>query len=592
MNRKNRRSQDKKTQKTTPAHDPAAEAARQAIIQKAFATATELQKIGKAKEAENLYHEIINNDLTHGGAWHHLGLIISDNGDTEKAAECIEKALEYYPNYHQAWNSLGSLRRKQHRHKDALDCFDACLKIQPDYADAITNKGNIYWDLRDYKQAEELYRQSLACDKKEHLTYITYCSLGHTLRDQGRIDEAHESYQKSQKLNPDNTEIYIALGNMHQQQGKFDDAQQEWRRALVLDREQIDAHYSIAHAKTFKDPNDPDLKALLELNDSAKQSPHTREWLGKLNFSLGKAFHDLKDYDLAFEKFKYANTLIRGTFDYDKNSVRKNFTTTKQVFTSQFMKQHQNQGLSSKKPIFILGMPRSGTTLVEQILASHPDVHGAGELKDFALALSQAQNLATYETDQMISKKTKDLIDADFLQTIGDRYLDTINKIAPDSPHVTDKMPTNFAWVGMIKLVFPNAKIIHCQRNPMDTCLSCYTRLFTELTAWSHDLEELGDFYRQYQALMAHWHHIMPEQIFDFQYEDLITNQEERTRALLEYCELDWDDKCLTFHKTERAISTASDMQVRKPLYKEAVERWKKYESHLSELRHAIGKKD
>jgi Sulfotransferase family len=238
-------------------------------------------------------------------------------------------------------------------------------------------------------------------------------------------------------------------------------------------------------------------------------------------------------------------------------------------------------------PIFVIGMPRSGTTLIEQIIASHPLVHGAGELQTFNDVILTVRgpdgNVLPYP-DFLPA------LDATALQQIGARYIAEVRKLAPSGEHVTDKMPSNYYFAGLIHLALPNAKIIHSIRNPVDTCISCFSKLFSAEQNHTYDLAELGRYYKRYQALMAHWRRVLPaESILDVRYEDVVADLERQARRIIDYCSLPWDNRCLSFHETERPVRTASATQVRQPIYKSAVGRWRVYEGQLDPLLRALG---
>jgi sulfotransferase family protein len=307
----------------------------------------------------------------------------------------------------------------------------------------------------------------------------------------------------------------------------------------------------------------------------------------QLDFALGKAYSDLKDYPRAFAHLLAGNAAKRATISYDETSIFALFDRIEATFTRELIAKKAGSGDPSSLPIFVIGMPRSGTTLVEQIIASHPMVHGAGELQafnDVILALRGPNGDAIPYPNFVPS------LDASALQQIGARYLSAVRKLAPSGERVTDKMPSNYYFAGLIHLALPNAKIIHTVRNPVDTCLSCFSKLFTAEQNHTYDLAELGRYYKRYERLMAHWRRVLPAQcILDVRYEDVVADLEGQARRIIAYCALPWDERCLSFHKTDRAVRTASASQVRLPIYKGAVGRWRAYEKQLGPLLSALG---
>jgi hypothetical protein len=275
--------------------------------------------------------------------------------------------------------------------------------------------------------------------------------------------------------------------------------------------------------------------------------------------------------------------LKRATFEYDANAVTRHFDAIRRTFDRNTLERLRGAGDASTVPIFVLGMPRSGTTLTEQILASHPDVHGAGELPDLLAIAQRPVNGAGYPGNILALDRAQ-------LTVWGADYVAGLRRHAPGAKHITDKMPANFFAVGLIHLMLPHAKIIHVNRNPVDTCLSCFTRLFNRKQNQTYDLAELGRYYVDYVRLMNHWRALLPAGAFlDVRYEDIVADPETQARRLLDHCGLEWNAACLDFHKHRRSIRTASVTQVRQPIYKTSVERWRHYEKYLGPLLDALG---
>jgi hypothetical protein len=303
-----------------------------------------------------------------------------------------------------------------------------------------------------------------------------------------------------------------------------------------------------------------------------------------LSFGLGKAFEDLGQYEKSFHFILEANRLKRETFDYDISEDRVFIDNLKKTFDEQFIHQHSHSGYSSDAPIFIVGMPRSGTTLVEQILSAHPQVFGAGELRYMKIMIvDSCSNIEGLEYPQCFAGFSEN----DFKE-FGKAYVNELRQFSKEVKYITDKMPHNFLNIGLIKLILPNAKIIHCQRNPVDTCWSIFKNFFAGIHNYAYNLRELGEYYKLYEGLMAHWRTILPGFLFEIQYEELVADQENQTRRLLEYCGLDWQDDCLSFHKSSRPVRTASSTQVRQPIYNNSVLLWKRYAKELQPLLEAL----
>jgi hypothetical protein len=303
-----------------------------------------------------------------------------------------------------------------------------------------------------------------------------------------------------------------------------------------------------------------------------------------IGFALGKAFEDLRDYDKSFGFILEANRLKRKSYTYSIQDDHDLFARIKKIFSPDFFAAHEGSGYQDKTPIFILGMPRSGTTLVEQILASHPLVFGAGELTILEnLTNAVCLGKATPEFPQCMLD-----LDRDALKKMGSGYIEKIRQYSSDALYITDKMPHNFLRLGLIRAILPLAKVVHCVRDPMDTCFSIFKKDFEGRHDYAYDMVELGRYYNLYRDLMAHWEKVLPGFIHTIRYEEIISNQQNRTKSLLDFCGLPWDEACLAFHKTERRVSTASLAQVRQPIYKDSVALWKRYEKHLEPLKKAI----
>jgi hypothetical protein len=302
----------------------------------------------------------------------------------------------------------------------------------------------------------------------------------------------------------------------------------------------------------------------------------------QLDFALGKAYADLKEHGRSFEHLIQANAGKRAQIAYDEAATLGLFERIEQTFTPALVGRKARDGDPSRLPIFVIGMPRSGTTLVEQILASHPQVHGAGELK----AMNDiADTVPGVGTVRIPYPEFVPALDAAAMRAVGARYVAALKRLAGGARRVTDKMPSNFFFAGLIHLALPNAPIIHTVRDPVDTCVSCFSKLFTAEQNHTYDLAELGRYHRRYQRLMAHWHRVLPAgRILDVRYEDVVADLEGAARRIIAHCGLDWDARCLDFHRTERPVRTASATQVRQPIYTSAVGRARVYEPYLRPL--------
>jgi tetratricopeptide (TPR) repeat protein len=362
-------------------------------------------------------------------------------------------------------------------------------------------------------------------------------------------------------INPTHAEGLNNLGSTLLALGQLDDAMQAFDKAIELAPKKIAPYLNLAYSKAVADPSDPHFTAMQDLANDSRSLPEDDQI--KLHFALGKAYADLRDYERSFDHLELGNSLQRQKLDYDESRTLSQFERIADVFRSELLRGKSGSGDPSFAPIFIVGLPRSGTTLVEQILASHPKLFGAGEIA----ALANIANSAAGPADTEFPESIATIPDTRWSE-LGAQYVRTIRKLAPNAERVTDKTPDNFLLLGLISIILPNARIIHVRRNALDTAVSCYSILFARGNEYSYDLAELGRYIFAYQKLMEHWRKVLPGgAMIEVQYEDLVRDLEPDARRIISHCGVDWDDACLAFHKTRRPVQSASAVQVRQPLY-------------------------
>ena len=509
--------------------------------------AVALQQKGQLAEAEKLYLEILAAEPQHFTATHLLGVLRHQQGRNPEALELISAALKIDPQIANAWSNYGLVLRAMGRFEEALEQYDKALALKPDLADALNNQGIALLDLN-------------------------------------RFEQALASYDKALEINDNSASVHGNRGLVLQYLGRLEEAREAFRRSLTLDPRRTNIYLDYADS-TKMSADDPLLKAMealrsFPLNDTERL---------QLDFALGKAHADLNDPMRSFEHLLSGNALKRAQIAYDEAGVLGFFDRVQTIFSPALLREKEQPGGDpSPTPIFIMGMPRSGSTLVEQILASHPDVHGAGELPTFGKIANRVGAAGGSLYPEFVPS-----LDAAALQAIGADYLAVTRKSAPASPRITDKMLSNYFYAGLIHLALPNAPIIHTLRDPLDNCLSCFSKLFTEEQNQTYDLAELGRYYRRYAGLMEHWHRVLPKgRILDVRYEDLVADLEREARRIIAHCGLAWDPRCLSFHDTDRPVRTASFLQVRQPIYKNAVGRAQAYEEFLGPLKTALAGDD
>ena len=494
-------------------------------------------------EVAQRYALILSVDPNNADALHRLGLIRFRQGRPEEAEALIRKLLQIDPALPEAHNSLGAVLRALQRHAEAIASFQQALFARPDYAEAHNNLGNTYFELSRYADAVAEYDLALAVRPAYADALANRATALKTL---GRLDEAARGFADAIALAPTAARLYLELSD----------------------------------CKRFT-PGDAHLAAMQNLmRDAAALSDEDRMLL---HFALAKALTDLDEHEAAFAHMNAANGLKRRHTVYDEAATLGEMARIRQVFTPELLRVRAGAGNPSPVPVFIVGMPRSGSTLVEQILASHPAVVGAGEINDFPALVGGLGSSGAHFPEAVPAMTPEQFY------RLGSDYLARILPAAPAALRITDKMLANFRYAGLIHLALPGARIIHTRRDPVDTCLSCYSKLFTDDLPFAYELGELGRYYRAYESLMAHWRSLLPDGVLlEVQYEALVADIEREARRIVAHCGLPWDDRCLAFYRTERPVRTASANQVRQPIYRTSVARSHAYAALLQPLRDAL----
>ena len=491
------------------------------------------------------------------------------NGQTAKA---IALCLSAGPNAMVELTNLGARLSAGEHHAQAIMVLLQALSSPPYLVEAIASLSASLNETKRYGEAVTWCKRAL---NQGPAPAEIHNNLGNALNGLGLQHDALTYFQSAAKSIPDNSKIWMNLANTALEIGNMDLAERSFVRAIDLSPHDGSTHRSLAMVHRYS-PTDPHLAMMEELLPNAQSWP--AEDLMQLDFALGKAYDELGRYDQAMEHLLRANAAKRAVTPYDEARTLGVMDAMEHTITPDFLAEHAGHGDLTKRPIFIVGMPRSGTTLVEQIISSLPDVLGMGELMAFQTSLSQAgQFPATGSTRA-------------WFKNLGGAYLKALGIIPPHFIRTLDKMPSNFIYAGLIHMALPNAKIIHLHRNPIDTCLSCFSRLFTGDQPFSYDLSELGRYYRRYEQLMGHWRRTLPSRFFiDVEYEQLVNDFEPQARRIIEFCGLEWNNICFNFHKSKRSVKTASAAQVRQPLYKSSVGRYEHYAPYLEPLVIALG---
>ncbi|HEY2534435.1 MAG TPA: sulfotransferase, partial [Xanthobacteraceae bacterium] len=523
-----------------------------------------------------------------------VGNVLFGQGKFEEALAHYDRAIALQQDFALSHSNRGNALLQLKRLTEAVAAYRCAIALKPALADAWGNLGTCLRDLKRPKEAEAAYRKALELAPNNPDTLNL---MGLLVYERGALGAALALYRRALALRPDHAGAHNNLGNVLKALGQLRDAEEAYLKALQSDPNSAWIYFNLADSKTFK-PGDPHLAAMEALVEKSESLP-TAERI-QLDFALGKAYADLKDYPRSFRHLFAGNAAKRATINYNEKAVFDLIDLIESVFTSDLIKTKSGGGEQSKMPIFIVGMPRSGTTLIEQIIASHPLVHGAGELPTFHDIVRSGRrgldgNIVSYPN-------YVPAVDDAALKDIGARYVVFLASAASAAAstnresskaaaeYVTDKMPSNYYFAGLIHLALPNAKIIHSIRDPVDTCVSCFSKLFPSPQNHTYDLGELGRYYRRYEQLMEHWRRVLPPgRILDVRYEDVVTDLEGQVRRIIAHCGLPWNDRCLSFHESDRPVRTASATQVRQPIYSSAVGRWRAYGDHLQPLLTALG---
>jgi tetratricopeptide (TPR) repeat protein len=446
--------------------------------------------------------------------------------------------IERFPQNNNLQNILGYALKGQWKYTEALKVFEKIIENNPNFYFAYNNAGNI-------------------------------------LKELCRLDEAKDLYKKSIKINPKFIDSYINLGQIFLDLNQLSEASAVFNEGLKLEPKQATLHRYLSQVTKYNEKNlhlKNMEKIILDENLTDDKQMH-------LCFALGKAYEDIKYYDKAFSYWKKGNSLKKSTLKYSVNDQKKLIQSVKKNFTKELFEKFKDMGSNDETLIFIIGMPRSGTTLTQQILSSHPKVIGAGESNEFSNKIKHN----FFQDDEFLKNLNK--YDSVNFNKIGNDYIKSIRQYSSNAKYILVKDLLNFPWVGFIKIIFPRAKVIHCKRNPLDNCLSLYKNYFVGGVDFSYDLNDLGNYYNLYKDIMVFWNNILPNYCEEIVYEELINNPKEQIKKLLNACNLEWDENCMQFYNNKRFISTGSNsINVHQPIYKSSMKSWKFYEKELKTL--------
>ena len=479
-----------------------------------------------------------------------------------------KKLIKLTPDYFAIYNLIGLSYQGLGKWNEAIRYFEIASQINPNFFAAYNNIGLSYYQLDNFDKAELFYKKNLELNSKDP---AALGNLGNLYKDLNKVEEAIFFYNDAIKNDPKGIIHINNLGLLYLSIGKFKDAIILFKKCLEINPKFTRADRNISIALKYE-INNPHIN---EMEQKLSSSELQEVLKIDLYFALGKAYDDINNIPEAIKNYKSGNKLKRQFIKYNIKDDINLFNNIKSYFSKIDLTSKDNLD-NEKKIIFILGMPRSGTTLVEQIVSSHKEVYGAGELKELTQIIKN-----NFSSDGKIKfiENNKDIFDE-----MSTEYLDKLKRFNITEKFITDKTPLNFRWIGIIKLIFPCSKIIHCNRNPNDNCVSLYKNIFEGSLDWSYDIKEMSEYYKLYVDLMNFWNNKLPNDIYNLTYENLVSDQKNEINKILKFCNLSLDENCFSFHKNKRQISTASVAQARNPIYKSSIQNWKKYEEWLSPL--------
>ena len=496
-------------------------------------------KAGRNKLAEEAYKKVLKKDNNNVDALRLLGLLAFKQNNYPIAEKLFIRAIQLNPTFKLLWENLAKCFRLQNKFQHAQKAFENLLKLDPNNLEAMGALGTIHIRLSNF-------------------------------------DEGIQIYQNLLKLNNKNPRVHLSLGHAQKTVGKRSESEQSYINAIKNFPLCGEAYWSLANLKTYEFSN----KQIKSMESALKENIHDLEKIQML-FALGKAHESNKNYDLSFKYYEEGNWLQRKTLDYNAQVNSDSIDKTIEFFNKNINKLNFDVGNKTKDPIFILGLPRAGSTLIEQILSSHSLIEGTQEhhnIMTIGRKIRSINNTDNY-TDSLFDLKDEDILE------YGNKYINETMWSRKEKNFFIDKMPNNFPYIGLIKMILPNAKIIDARRNPLDGCFSCFKQFFAKGQHFTYDLDDIARYYKDYERIMLFWNTIFPDSIYKIVYEDVIENPESEVKKLLNYLELDFEESCMDFYKSKRPVKTASSEQVRQPIYKSGVNYWKNYESNLIVLK-------
>ena len=532
-----------------------------------------LVKQDKSDEADELIKDFFENNEDYGLLY--KGVRHLHASRYRKAEDAFKKVLMEDENNIDALRFMGILAFKSGNHDIAEAVLTKALKLDPTYSLVWANLAQVFSVTGQLDKAKKSFKNILNMDPKNGLIWAEY---GTVLTKLANYREGRDAYLKALEFKPDSPRVHLSLGHVYKTMGEINASINSYKNTIIQNNLSGEAYWSLANLKTysFSENEIKDMEETLkgDMSDIERSQMH---------FALGKAYEVKKDFDRSFINYYEGNKVKKGLIKYSSDDTSYNTKRILDFFSKENINNLSKSSTNNPDPIFVLGMPRSGSTLVDQIISSHSKVDGTQELPNIIKIAAELNN----DKQNSYPEVLKELDDLK-ISKLGKDYISETTWARDNAPFFVDKMPNNFIHIGLIKTILPNAKIIDTRRDPMDTCFSCFKQFFARGQLFTYSMEDLGNYYTDYIRAMNHWHKVYGKDIFTVHYDDVINKTEETIRELIDYCNLPFEQECLEFYKSSRPVKTPSAEQVRQPIYKSGLNYWKNYEKHLLPLKKII----
>ena len=532
-----------------------------------------LVKQDKSEEADELIKNFFENNEDYGLLY--KGVRHLHASRYRKAEDAFKKVLIEDENNIDALRFMGILAFKSGNHDIAEAMLTKALKLDPTYSLVWANLAQVFSVTGQLDKAKKSFKNILNMEPKNGLIWAEY---GTVLTKLANYEEGRDAYLKALEFKPDSPRVHLSLGHVYKTMGEIDNSIDSYKNTILQNNLSGEAYWSLANLKTYSFSENE----IIDMEDTLKGDMSDIE-RSQMHFALGKAYEVKKDFDKSFKNYYEGNKVKKGLIKYSSDDTTDNTKRILNFFNEENIQKLARSSTEDRDPIFVLGMPRSGSTLVDQIISSHSKVDGTQELPNIIKIAAELNSNNQKNYPEVLKE-----LDESKLSNLGKDYISETAWARDDAPFFIDKMPNNFIHIGLIKTILPNAKIIDTRRDPMDTCFSCFKQFFARGQLFTYSLEDLGNYYTDYIRAMNHWHNVYGKDIYTVHYDNVINETEETIRELIDYCELPFEKECLEFYNSSRPVKTPSAEQVRQPIYKSGLNYWKNYEKHLLPLKKII----